>query len=315
MGYTLVDSKEGDSCAMAPKVTIGVCVRNSETSVKEAIDSILDQDFPHELMEVIFVDDGSEDGTLRVILDSVSRMDMRAKIFHNKWQGLGPARNVVVENASGDYIVWVDGDMILPKDHVNKQVEFIERNPKVGIAKAKYGMINRSGENLVAVLENIPFMVDDFEDKRTVNPKLPGTGGSIYRVEAIREVNGFDSRMKGVGEDQDAAYRVKEAGWSLCKSHAVFYERRDQTWRGLWKRYFWYGYGDYDLYRKNRNIFSLHKMVPPAGFFAGLLYSLIAYRLMRRKVVFLLPFHYAFKMAAWCLGFAKGHTDFVRRIL
>ena len=312
MDYTLIDSKEGCSCAMTPKVTIGVCVRNCETSVKESIGSILNQDFPHELMEVIFVDDGSDDGTLRVILDSVSRMDMRVKIFSGKWRGLGPARNIVVDNARGDYIVWVDGDMVLPKDHVRRQVEFMEQNPKVGIAKAKYGMLAR--ENIVAALENIPFMVDDSRDG-TVNPKLPGTGGSIYRVEAVKEVNGFDSRMKGVGEDQDAAYRVKEAGWSLCKGPAVFFERREQTWKGLWDRYFWYGYGDYHLYRKNRSIFSLHKMVPPAGFFAGLLYSLIAYRLTRRKVVFLLPFHYAFKMVAWCLGFAKGHMDFVRHVL
>ena len=315
MGYSLIDSRERHSCAMTPNVTIGVCVRNCEASVREAIDSILDQDFSHELMEVIFVDDGSEDKTLSVILDSVSRVDMNVRVFSGEWKGLGHARNVVVDNARGDYIVWVDGDMILPRDHVRKQVEFMEQNPKVGIAKAKCSAFLE--ENLVATLENIPFVVDDVRagNEWKTASKLPGTGGSLYRVEAIRQVDGFDNQLKGTGEDQDAAYRVEAAGWSIYRTNALFYERRSKTWKALWDKYVWYGYGDYRLYRKNRSIFSLHKMVPLAGFFAGLLYSLIAYRLTRRKVVFLLPFHYAFKMVAWCLGFAKGQVDFVRDVL
>jgi len=289
------------------KVTIGVCVRNSAATLHEAIESIIDQDYPHELMEIIFVDDGSEDYTLSIINSYVSTMDMIVKVFHHKWKGLGLSRNMVIENANGDYIVWVDGDMILPRDHVRKQVEFMEQNPKVGIAKAKYGMLPR--ENIVVALENIPFILYDSKDG-SLNSKLPGTGGSIYRVDAVKQVGGFDSRLRGVGEDQDAAFRVKVAGWLIERSLAVFYERRVQTWKDLWHKYFWYGYGDHDLYRKNRDIFSLYKMVPIAGFVAGALYTLDAYRLTRRKFVFLLPFHFAFKMTAWCFGFAKGKADF-----
>lgn len=291
---------------MTPKVTIGVCVRDSAATLREAIESIICQDFPHELMEVIFVDDGSEDNTLSIVQEYVSRMGVTAKVFHTSWQGLGAARNLVVENAEGKYIVWVDGDMVLPENHVRKQVAFMEQNSKVGIAKAKYGM--PSGKNIVAALENIPFIVYDSKDG-PVNSKLPGTGGSVYRVEAIREVDGFDNHLKGVGEDQDAAYRVKAAGWFLERSPAIFYERRVEAWKDLWDKYFWYGYGDYHLYRKNRNIFSLYKMVPIAGFVAGALCTLDAYRVTRRKSVFLLPFHFAFKMTAWCLGFTKSKVD------
>lgn len=293
--------------AVKPVVTIGVCVRNSASTIREAIKSIINQDFSHELMEIIFVDDGSGDDTLTIIQEYVLMMDIAAKVFPISWQGLGAARNFVVRNTNGKYIIWVDGDMVLPEDHVRKQVEFMERNPKVGIAKAKYWMPH--GENIVAALENIPFIVYDSRDG-PLDSKPPGTGGSIYQVEAIRQVGGFDSRMKGVGEDQDAAYRIRAAGWMLCRSPAFFYERRVQTWKALWNKYLWYGYGDYHLYRKNRNIFSLYKMVPIVGFVAGGLYTPDAYRLTRRKRVLLLPFHFAFKMAAWCLGFAKGKADF-----
>jgi len=291
---------------MKLKVTIGVCARNSASTICEAIESIIDQDFPPELLEIVFVDDGSEDDTLAIIQAYVSRMDIAARVFHTEWQGLGPARNIVVNNTRGKYIIWVDGDMILPADHVRKQVEFMELNPKVGIAKAKYGRTAKDGT--VAALENAPFMVYDTK-LDAVNSKLPGTGGAIFRLEALRQVGGFDSGLKGTGEDQDVAYRIRAAGWVLDRSPAVFFERRVRTWKSLWAKYFWYGYGDHDLYCKNRGIFSPSRMNPLAGFVAGALQIPDAYRITSCKSVLLLPFHFAFKMMAWCAGFSKARLD------
>lgn len=292
-----------------PKLTIGVCVRNSEATLKEAVNSIINQDFPRDLIEVIFVDDGSVDRTYSIIQESLQKMKVKSRAFHNEWMGLGAARNLAVNNGGGKYILWVDGDMVIPRDHVRKQVEFMEKNPNVGIAKAKHVLC--LDEGLVAALEGIPFVVDDAYTggKWNTNSKLPGTGGAVFRTEAIRQVGGFDPNLKGCGEDQDAAYRVKAAGWSICRSTTMFYEMRPRTWQASWKKHVWYGYGDYNLYLKNRQIFALHKMNPLSGFLAGLLYALAAYKLIRRKVVFLLPLHFAFKMTAWCFGFLKGYLN------
>lgn len=295
---------------MKPMVTMGICVRNCEAFVKEAVDSILDQDFPHELMEVIFVDDGSEDKTLSVILDCIPGMDIEAKVFHDEWRGLGWARNVIVENAGGDYIVWVDGDMILPRDHVRKQVEFMRQNPKVGIAKARYGAWHK--ENLVGFLENLAFQAVDFKygGKVATQRRVMGTGGSIYRVKAIRQVGGFDKHISGVGEDADAEYRVRKAGWLLYRATpALFYERRRKTWKALWDEGFWHGYGGDYVIRKNSGIIAFYKMTPLAGFLAGVWYSIVAYKMMRRRIVFLLPIQYTFKRTAWFFGFVKGQID------
>jgi len=287
---------------MKPKVTIGICVRNCAATIREAIESIIAQDYPHELMEVILVDGYSQDKTVSIAEKKLSRSDIKTRIFLED-RGLGFARQVVVENAVGDYIIWVDGDMILPKDFVKKQVEFMEKNPKVGIASAKHGII--AGINIIEILENVPFVVYDSKNGLH-DSKLPGTGGSIYRVEAIRQAGGFDEKLKGTGEDQDAAFRIKNLGWLIKRSPAIFYERRSRTWRMVWKKWMWYGFGDYDLYRKNRSIFSLFKMNPLAGFVNGLLQVAPAYKLIRKKFVFLLPFHMSLEMAAWCIGFIKN---------
>lgn len=294
---------------MKPRVTIGVCVRNSVSTICEAIESIIDQDYPHELMEVIFVDDGSEDNTLSIVNSYAPKMDMQMKVFHHEWKGLGPSRNVVVENARGDYIIWVDGDMILPRDHVRKQVEFMEQNSTVGVAKARYGINPQN--NLVGVLEDIGYLAVDFKyGGKVIGSRALGTGGSIYRVKAVRQVGGFDDYITGAGEDLDAEYRIRTAGWLLYRAtSALFYERRRKTWKDLWKEGFWHGYGGHYALRKDKGIFALCKMNPLAGFLAGAWYANIAYKVTHRKIVFLLPLQYAFKRIAWCFGFVKGQIE------
>lgn len=292
---------------MKPSVTIGVCVRNSSSTLRDTIESIANQDFPHELMEVIFVDDGSEDNTLFIIREYVSRMNIAAKIYHTDWQGLGPARNVIVNKAQGKYIIWVDGDMTLPKNHVHKQIEFIEQNPNVGIANAEYGIICE--EKMIAALESIPFLLH-YPKGEEPNKKMPGTGGSIYRTEALKQVGGFDNNLRGPGEDQDVAHRINSIGWNIAKSPAVFYEKRPRTLRKVWAKHIWYGYGNYSLFRKNRNIFSFYKMNPIVGFFTGAIYGAVAYKMLHRKFVLLFPFYYAFKMSVWALGFVKAQLGF-----
>jgi glycosyltransferase involved in cell wall biosynthesis len=290
-------------------VTVGMVVKDCQSTVRDAIESIITQDFPHELMEVIFVDDGSKDNTLAVIENYVSKMDMQSKVFSTPWRGLGPARNLVVNHASGEYIIWVDGDMVLPKDHVTEQVRFMKQNLGVGIAKARYG--NWSGENTVGLLENAAFMAVDYRYGGKATSRTVGTGGSICRVKAARQVGGFDETITGVGEDMDFEFRIREAGWlSYLGTPAFFYERRRKTWHELWSEMFWHGYGGNILRYKNSRMYALYKMTPVAGFVAGVWYSVLAYRAIRAKIVFLLPFQYAFKRLAWCFGFFISQLRF-----
>lgn len=300
-GIALVFARDG-ICTEKPVVTVGMCVRNCEGLVREAIGSILRQSYPRDLTEVVVVDDGSEDKTLSIVLDIFSNLDVEVLVFHSKWRGLGGARSTVVENARGKYIVWVDSDMILPQNHIQLQVNFMERNPEVGIGKARYSMFDE--KSTVAFLENLKFVIED-----EIAPKLPGTGGSIYRVNSVRQVGGFDKRLTGTGEDEDVAFRIKAAGWKISRTYATFIERRSRLWKDLWNKYFWYGYGDFQLYLKNRRIFSLTRMNPLSGLILGMFYSVMAHRVIHSRRIILFPFHFAFKMTAWCAGFAKCKTD------
>lgn len=290
------------------KVTIGLCVKNAEATVKQAIDSILKQDFPREQMELIVVDGNSEDKTLPIIEENLAQANMGFKVFRENG-GLGLARYLVVDNANGHYVIWVDGDIILPRDYVRKLIEFMEQNPKVGIAGGKYG--NYPGQTLASALENIVYVVDSQRGGKAPfeSTYLPKTEGAVYRVEAIKQAGNFNINITGAGEDLDAAWRVQTAGWELRTINSTFYESCRETWKDLWDQYFWYGYGGHYLSHKNKSIIPLYKMTPPIAFLAGLLRLSVAYKLTKRKAFFLLPLHYVFKRVAWCFGFAKGHID------
>jgi len=292
------------------RVDIGICVKNAETTIKEAIERVMEQDFPHECMELIVVDGCSRDKTLSIVKDCLDTIDMKSKVFREN-KGLGHARQIVVDNASGDYIVWVDGDMVLSKDFVRKQVEFMDENPDVGIAKGKYEM--RSGPNLLATLEIYSRAAAKLADysREKARSKSLGTSGCIYRVKAIRQAGGFDKNIKGYGEDWDAEYRTRLAGWSLCTCQVPYqdYERLGLTWKELWRRYWKRGYDMHDVLEKHKGVIKVYAMLPPLAFLAGLFNSFSVYRLTRKKIVFLLPFFYALKMVYWWFGFIRRRLE------
>jgi len=296
---------------MKPRVTIGVCVRNCEDYVKEAIESIVNQDFPHERIGLIFIDDGSEDKTLSVIQEYVLRIDIAAEVFHSSWRGLGHARNMVAANAEGDYVLWVDGDMVLARNFVRKLVEFMEQHPEVGVAKGEQAL--EPGGNLLATLETYARAAGrmvDYQSEKTRSKAL-GTGGSIYRIEVLRQVGGFDENLRGYNEDWDIEIRARSAGWSLLTTNAKFldYERHGLTWKNLWSRYWLRGYYTHYFLHKNRGLLKHYRMFPPAAFLLGLLHAHKLFKLTHKKKVFLLPFQYALKMTAWYFGFTRSHFD------
>lgn len=288
-------------------VTVGLCVKNAEPIIKKAIDSLCNQTFPAESLELIVVDGNSKDKTLQIIKNNLNKQFFSVKIFQES-SGLGIARQMVVEKASGKYIVWLDADMTLSSDYLKNQVLFMETHPEVGIAGGKYCV--HIGHGLVADLENIVYAVDSVYGQRGNVSKfgyLPGAEGAIYRVKAVRQVGGFDTRINGAAEDTEMAYRVKANGWELAITKEMFTESTRASWLSLWNQYVWYGRGGHFIFHKDPNALNLLQMSPLAGFLAGILRSPGAYLLTHNMSFFLLPVHYTYKRLAWLFGFCDAH--------
>ena len=296
---------------MYPEVTVGLCVRNCETSVADAINSIMNQDYPHNRIKVVFVDDGSDDSTLSIIKDRIPRMNMAAIVFHTNWKGVGSARNTVLANAEGEYILWVDGDMSLSRNFLRKLVDFMVENKKAGIVKGRQAL--EPGRNLLATLEAYSRAAGRMVDYQSFKGrfKAVGTGGALYRLKAVKSVGRFDESLKGYNEDWDIELRLRKAGWSMHVVDVTFhdYERYGLTWKALWSKYWLRGYYTHYFLHKNKGLIRHYRMFPPAASLSGLLSSFALFKLTGQKAVFLLPSQYAFKMTAWYLGFVRSHFD------
>ncbi|MCW4024072.1 MAG: glycosyltransferase [Candidatus Bathyarchaeota archaeon] len=297
----------------SPLVTVGVCVRNGQDMLPAALNSILNQTYPAQQIQIIIVDDDSQDHTPQIIQQYSNLLGDRAKTLRSNWKGLGHARNLIVDNADGEFLLFVDADEILTPNYVNAQVEVMRKNPKVGITAGVFRSIPR---NPILNLEVIPHIVNQksFGKPKSFvwkSDKLIGTGGTAFRINAVRQVGGFDEQIKGAGEDTDLILRIKRAGWEIVANSAEFYEFHGglSSPTQLWRKYFWYGFGCQRSFQQTKDAFSLPRMSPLAGLVTGLLYSFPAYRFLHQKQVFLLPLHYGFKQVAWTCGFMKGQLE------
>jgi glycosyltransferase involved in cell wall biosynthesis len=112
---------------MTPLVSILIPAYNAEPWIADTISSALGQTWAEK--EIIVVDDGSTDGTLRVA-DQFSSRGVR--VVSQKNQGASAARNKAYSLCHGDYIQWLDADDLLAPDKISRQMEMAARisNPR-----------------------------------------------------------------------------------------------------------------------------------------------------------------------------------------
>ncbi len=107
------------------KVSIVVPVYNVERWLARCLDSCLSQTFGD--VEVICVNDGSTDGSLR-ILEQYQKLDSRIRIVNKENGGLSSARNAGVAAAEGEYVLFVDSDDYISSNAVERLYDNATRN-------------------------------------------------------------------------------------------------------------------------------------------------------------------------------------------
>lgn len=105
-----------------PLVSIIMPAYNAEKYLKPCIESILAQSYPN--FELIIIDDGSHDATLR-ISEAYQKGDERITVIHQSNKGVSAARNAGLDRAKGEYIAFVDADDIIPVDSISVRVNLI----------------------------------------------------------------------------------------------------------------------------------------------------------------------------------------------
>ena len=100
------------------KVSVIVPVYNSCEYIGSTLDSIINQDFSS--FELIVIDDGSTDNSLEIIKEKLSKSTISYEIIHQENAGVSSARNVGIEKATGEYLVFVDSDDYITGNHLSE---------------------------------------------------------------------------------------------------------------------------------------------------------------------------------------------------
>lgn len=124
-----------------PKVSVILTSYNHEKYLHEAIDSVLNQTFTD--FEFIIWDDCSSDKSWEIIN---SYNDARIKAFRNKTNQRGVINRAIQEVASGKYIAIHHSDDIWELDKLEKQVNFLNKNPKIGAVFTNVRLIDHKGK-------------------------------------------------------------------------------------------------------------------------------------------------------------------------
>lgn len=185
---------------MESTVSVIIPVYNGQKTIKQTIDSVLNQTFP--LTEVIIINDGSTDGTLAIV-QNIS--DSRLKVFSFTNSGLSTSRNRGLSYASGKYISFIDADDIWTPDKIELQFNALQGNIQASVAYSWTDYINADGKFVKSGRH--PTANGDIYHKLLIYNILENGSNPLIRREALTTVGNFDESLTAA-EDWDMWLRL-----------------------------------------------------------------------------------------------------------
>jgi glycosyltransferase involved in cell wall biosynthesis len=210
-------SASGTPCISAPLVTVVIPTYEREALVQEAIDSVLAQGV--ERLEIVVVDDGSQDGTMRA-LERRGAPIVPVSIPHSG--RVARVRNAGIRRAQGAFVAFLDSDDVWLPGKLRGQLDYLAAHP--GVA-AMYTNEYRVSQGRISPRTRF----DDFPPRRrvlyrtTVHGLCVQTSSVLLRRRVLDAVGLFDEDQI-LYEDADMWSRISEQfEWSFLDEPLVLY--------------------------------------------------------------------------------------------
>ncbi|MBI3508848.1 MAG: glycosyltransferase [Chlamydiia bacterium] len=131
-----------------PLLSVVIQSYNYAHFIRDAIDSILIQDFPSEQMELIIIDDASTDNSRDIIQEYARKYPYIRPIFYEQNRGTHFSVNHSIDLAQGKYIHWLAADDFRDRQFLRKSMEALLANPAIGICCSDFGYVEeRTGRS------------------------------------------------------------------------------------------------------------------------------------------------------------------------
>lgn len=211
MGIKIMENVSNNNLSL---VSIIIPCRNEEIFIGKCLDSIIANNYPKEMLEVLLVDGMSEDGTRKIVKEYAKQYPF-IKILDNLRKITPCALNLGIKSAQGELILWMSAHNEYEKEYISKCVEYIEEfqaDAVGGIIKSVPRNNSFIGKSICRVL-SCPFGVGGSLHKTGVNnPQWVDTAfGVCYKKEVFYKIGFFNEKLIR-GQDMEFSLRLKKVG-------------------------------------------------------------------------------------------------------
>ena len=257
-------------------VSIIIPCRNEEKFIGKCLDSLIDQDYPKEKLEILVIDGGSKDKTKEVVNTYSKKYDF-IKLFDNPKNITPTAMNIGIKNAKGEIVSKTDAHTTYQKDYVSKSIRYLfEYNADCvgGIALAKAKSNSLIAKAITLVLSDKFGGGGAFRTRVEKSTFTDTAFGCFYKKEIFEKIGLFNEKLKR-SQDIEFNLRLNKAGGKVLLAPDIisYYYPKSNL-----KEFFGHNLIDgfwtvYPLKFKVK-FFSIRHLVP-LGFFAAILGGLI----------------------------------------
>ncbi|MCS7096412.1 MAG: glycosyltransferase [Nitrososphaerota archaeon] len=219
-----------------PKISIIIATLNNERTIGECLRSLFEQDYPTDKMEIIIVDGGSEDDTLKIA------KKYPAKIMIKPFN-VPEAYNHIIKSLDSEVIGLVDADAKVEKSWLRKLLQHLE-NPNVAGASGTIETWN--DESILPRCIGYDLKYRYSRIKRYAN--RIATMNLLLKRRIIEEVGGFNEKLP-TQYDTEFGVRVTSRGYTfVLDSEVKCYHFNRPTWKEYFKQQLRYGKNTLRLY-------------------------------------------------------------------
>jgi len=219
--------------------SIIIPVFNRPQEIDELLESLTKQDFSDDF-EVLIIEDGSAQKSDIIVEEYKNQLDL--KYFCKENTGAGASRNFGMQQASGNYFIILDSDVIVPPQYLSE----VKKILKINFTDA-YGGPDAAHKSFTSLQKAINYSMTSFlttggiRGKRSTITKFqPRSFNLGMSKKAFEKTQGF-SKMKN-GEDIDLTFRLWQLGFETQLIEKAFvYHKRRSTITQFFKQTFGFG--------------------------------------------------------------------------
>ena len=248
-----------------PSISIIIPCRNEERHIAKCLDSMIENTYPKDRIEILVADGMSDDSTPR-ILNDYSKKYPFIKILENKRRVTPAAMNLGILNSKGDLVTMINAHSILDENFFSRSASVLNETKSDAVG----GRLNTINDGKKLFTKSIPIAADSFfgaGGKRYRSMNKPGLVSDtlpycMYRRDVFKRIGLIDEELIR-DQDEEFNYRLLKAGGKIffspdIKSHLHL----RPSLKKLWKQHFQYGYFKVKVAQKIGTILTWRQLIP-----------------------------------------------------